>query len=160
MRRLFGVTVLACLLSPGIARAQSDSLSVQRQIQPLLDDMMVAANAHDTDRFLASYLHQPSLVFVYDGVVTNGFANVRALQLQAWNNGKSDVVYKNAGALEFTILGPDAAVVTEPLESHRTLPTGVTSTTAFAVTEIWQKRPEGWRVVQVHESTVRNAMHR
>jgi len=120
----------------------------------MLDELMLAANAHDTDRFLAAYLHQPALVFVFNGVVTKGWDALEALQLKWWNNGKSDVVYTQRGSSEFTVLGPDAVVVTNPLGSRRTLPNGQASTGEFTVTMVWQKRPEGWRIVQAHESTV------
>jgi len=148
--RIPGMIMLACLALPAAGRAQS----VQQQITPLMDEMMVAANAHDTDRFLATYLHDSSLVLVFNGVVTNGFDNVRALQLKWWNNGKSDVAYAQRGSSEFTVLSPDAAVVTNIMTSRRTLPSGEASAGEFAVTMVWQKQAGGWRIVQVHESTV------
>lgn len=160
---MFGAVVLAGMLLSVDARAQTGSSqvaqsvqqAVERQIRPLLDEMMLAANAHDTNRFLATYLHQPTLVFVFNGDVTKGWDNVQALQLKWWNNGKSDVVYTESAPAEFTVLSPDAAVVVKPMTSRRTLPSGEVSTGNFAVTEVWQKRAEGWRVIQVHESTVR-----
>lgn len=155
---MFGAIMFAALLFPGVARAQTDSFHnselVQRQIQPLLDEMMLAANAHDTNRFLATYLHQPALVFVFNGVVTKGWDSVQALQLKWWNNGKSDVTYSQRAPSEFTVLSPVVAVVTNPMASRRTLPSGEVSTGEFTVTMVWQKRAEGWRIVQVHESTV------
>jgi hypothetical protein len=36
----------------------------------------------------------------------------------------------------------------------RTLPNGESSTGEFAVTMVWQKLHEGWRIVQAHESSV------
>jgi len=164
MKRLFLITTLTCLVSPGVVRAQSDSAavaavaavaaSVKQQIEPLLNELMLAANAHDTDRFLAAYLHGPTLVFVFNGIVTKGWNNLEALQLKGWNNGKSDVVYAQRAASQFTVLGPDIAVVTDPMVSRRTLPDGQESSGEFTVTMVWQRRPEGWRIVQAHESTV------
>jgi uncharacterized protein (TIGR02246 family) len=158
MKRLIFVTALACLVAPGVIRAQADSAAttalVERQIEPLLNELTLAANAHDTDRFLASYLHGPALVFVFNGTVTKGWNNLEKLQLKWWNNGKSDVVYAQRAPSEFTVLGPDAAVVTSEMVSRRMLPDGKESTGEFAVTMVWQKRPEGWRIVQAHESTV------
>lgn len=149
--------------APKLGDVQSDSASVallvQREIEPLLAEMMMAANAHDTDRFLATYLRDPSLVFTFNGVVTKGWDNVRALQLKWWNNGKSDVAYSYVGVPEFTVLGPDAAVVTTRMSSRRTLPNGGAATGEFAVTMVWQKRAEGWLAVQVHESTVQPMTH-
>lgn len=139
--------------------ATPDSVSVagevQREIEPLLTEMMSAANAHDTDRFLAPYLRGPALVFAFNGTVTSGWDNVRALQLKWWNNGKSDVAYTYVGQPAFTVMGPRVAAVTTRMSSRRMLPSGEASTGEFAVTMVWQKRDEGWRIVQVHESTVK-----
>ena len=144
--------------APKLGAAQSDStslaLKVQREIEPLLAEMMTAANAHDTDRFMAAYLRDPSFVFVINGTVMNGWDAVRAQQLKWWNNGKSDVVYSYVGKPEFTVLSSDAAVVTERMSARRTLANGQTTTGELAVTMAMQKRPEGWRAVQVHESSV------
>jgi uncharacterized protein (TIGR02246 family) len=144
--------------APKLGGVQADSTSlaskVRREIEPLLADMMTAANAHDTDRFMTAYLRDPSFVFVINGTVMNGWDAVRAQQLKWWNNGKSDVVYSYVGEPEFTVLGTDAAVVTERMSARRTLANGQTSTGELAVTMTMQKRPEGWRAVQVHESSV------
>jgi ketosteroid isomerase-like protein len=143
--------------APKLGAVQADStslaLKVQREIEPLLAEMMTAANAHDTDRFMTAYLRDPSFVFVINGTVMNGWDAVRAQQLKWWNNGKSDVVYSYVGEPEFTVMNSDAAVVTERMSASRTLANGQTTTGGLAVTMTMQKRPEGWRAVQVHESS-------
>ena len=143
--------------APKLGAAQNDStpiaLRVRREIEPLLAEMLTAANAHDTDRFMTAYVRDPSFVFVINGTVMNGWEAVRAQQLRWWNNGKSDVVYSYVGEPEFTVLSSDAAVVTERMSAHRTLANGQITTGELAVTMMMQKRPEGWRAVQVHEST-------
>ena len=144
--------------APKLGMVQSESTSiaskVKQEIEPLLAEMMTAANAHDTDRFMDAYMRDPSFVFVINGTVMNGWDAVRAQQLKWWNNGKSDVVYSYVGEPEFTVLSSDAAVVTERMSARRTLANGQTTTGELAVTMMMQKRPEGWRAVQVHESTV------
>ncbi len=155
--------VLTGALSPMNVRAQTGTSQVspsvqqhvEQRIQPLLDEMTVAANAHDTDRFLAAYLHQPELVFVFNGEVIRGLDSVRTLQLKWWNNGKSDVVYAERVPAQITALTPDIAIVVQAMKSQRTLPSGAVSSGNFAITQVWQKRPEGWRIIQVHESTAR-----
>jgi ketosteroid isomerase-like protein len=149
---ILGTAALAFVLPLDPARAQAGA---QAEIQPLLDEQLLAANAHDTDRFLAAYLHDSTLVLVFNGTITTGFAAVRDLQLKWWNYGKSDVVYSARGPATFRMLGPDAAVVTQSLVSRRTGPDGAVVTGDFTATTVWQKRPEGWRVVQAHESTAR-----
>ena len=49
-------------------QAQSRPAALQ-QILPLLQQEVIAANAHDTDAFLATYIHDPSLIFIVDGEV-------------------------------------------------------------------------------------------
>lgn len=154
--RIVGAGVIASAVLAGSAHTQSARTSRQQQeIQPLLDAMMVAANDHDTDRFLAPYLHDSTLVFVFNGVETVGFENVRALQLKWWNGGKSDVVYSQAGPADFLVLAPDVVVVTNQLSSRRTTTAGELQSGGFAVTMVWQKQHNGWQIVRVHESTMR-----
>lgn len=72
---LLPVWVVACgglLLGPGAA-AQSRPSAAERELQPLLQEMLVAANAHDTDLFLAPYVHDSTLVMVFNGMVVVGY---------------------------------------------------------------------------------------
>ena len=154
MKKTLAKAIFACVLLAGMVHGASPNATVQQQIKPLLDELMRAANAHDTDRFLAAYLHRPSLVFVFNGRVITGWENLRDQQLKWWNNGKSDATYSQDGASEFTVLSPNVVVVTNPLASRRTLPGGEVKTSEFVVTMVWQKFPEGWRIVYGHESTV------
>lgn len=156
MKRIFGAAVLSLVLGTAVCEAQVSpavAATVQREITPLLADQLAAANAHDTDRFLASYWRSPELVFAFNGTVINGYDAVRAQQLIWWKNGKADVAYSYVGAPEFRVLGPTAAVMTEKIESQRTLPSGAKSTGEAANTIVWQKLSGEWKVVQVHEST-------
>jgi ketosteroid isomerase-like protein len=155
MRRIVWSALLSSILLAGVAAAQSRPASPEAQIQPLLDSMLVAANAHDTDRFLADYLHDSTLVMVFNGVVTTGFDQVRALQLKWWNNGSSDVVYTREAPPGYQVLSPGVVVVTDQLASRRTAPDGTIQGGRFTATMVWQRRPQGWRAVAVHESTVR-----
>jgi len=63
--------LLASLLVTGTASAESKS-PITNQIRPLLSEQLLAANAHDTDRFLATYLHSPELIFVANGQIFRG----------------------------------------------------------------------------------------
>ncbi len=145
---------LALLAAPGIP-AQSAGRSPEAAIRPWLDSLLVAANAHDTDRFLTPYLHDSTLVMVFNGTVTTGYDQVRALQLKWWNNGRSDVVYSRPGPTTFRVLAPNAVVVTDVMASRRTAVDGSVASGTFALTMVWQKLPQGWRIVAVHESTAR-----
>jgi ketosteroid isomerase-like protein len=135
-------------MSPSVDASGKTAPTLRR----VLGDLLPAANAHDTDRFLASYLHDSSLVMIFNGHVTAGYDSVRAQQLRAWTN--SDVVYSQRAPMHITWLSHDLAVVTDRLRSTRTLPSGETRRSDFTVTMVCERRPDGWRIVHVRESTV------
>lgn len=154
MRMTLWAAALLTLGATGRARAQS-APSPEQQIAPLLDSQVVAANAHDADRFLKTFVPDSTLVQVFNGEVTVGYAAVRALQLQWWQNGRSDVVYRRAAPPAFLVLDSGAVVVTQPLTAERTGADGRVVRATIAVTMVWQRRPEGWRVAYQHESSAR-----
>ncbi len=152
MTRWYGAASLAWAVLPAVALCQSVS-SAQREIEPLLARQLDAANAHDTDRFLGSYLHDSAFVLVFNDQVIHGFTAVHDQQLKWWNNGKSDVVYSQRAPNEFNVVVQTVVLVTQQLSSKRTLPSGEVRGGDFVATTVWQRRPEGWRVVAAHEST-------
>jgi uncharacterized protein (TIGR02246 family) len=154
MTKMFGAVLLASVFAASVAAGQSAPAGPQSQLQPLMDEEIQAANAHDTDRFLAAYLHDSTLVFVYNGMVVNGFTKLRELQYKAWNSPKTDAVYSVRGPDSYTVLAPDMVLATSLLSSRRTAPTGEIKTGDMVITMVWKKRAEGWRIIQAHESTV------
>lgn len=157
MRRIVsGVGIVGTLLAASLASAQSPApraVAAERAIRPLLAEQMQAANAHDTDRFLAHYARDSALVLVFNTDVIRGYAAIRAQQLRWWNNGKSDVAYSEREPALFTVVTPDVVVVTQQLQSRRTLPSGATASGDFVASSVWQHAAGGWRIVAAHEST-------
>jgi ketosteroid isomerase-like protein len=152
------VLIVALLLAAVWAfagRADSKAGTPQEQLRPLLQELDAAAKARDTDRFMAAYLRQPALLWLINGTEIHGWDDLRAQQLKWWSGGKSDVVYSDRGPAEFTVLSPDAVIVTEMKESSRTMPDGTTGKNQFAISMVWRKLPEGWKIVYGHESTAR-----
>ena len=147
-------SLLASLLVTGLAQAQSTS-SLADQIRPLLTEQLLAANAHDTDRFLASYVHSPELIAIENGQLIHGWDALREQQLKWWKNGKSDAVYTQLSPPEFAVLDSQTVVVTQQMASHRTLPDGSSHDDTFVVSTIWRHFPKGWRVTYSHESWAR-----
>jgi ketosteroid isomerase-like protein len=172
MKKLVGWVVVACCVfllgaagqnKPTQATGQKTALpstaeiseSVSKELEPLLDELQAAANAHDTDRFMALYIKGEGLVAVFNGEEMRGWDNLYAQQLKWWNHGKSDVVYAQRAAPEIFVLGPDAAVVTLLLDSTRTAADGSTVKNQFAISMVWRKFIQGgWKMVYSHESTV------
>ena len=154
MKQLNFWFLLASLFITGFCQAQSNS-SVADQILPLLVEQLAAANSHDTDRFLATYLHNQELVFIANGQIFRGWDNLRDQQLKWWKNGKSDVVYAQESQPEVAVLDPQTVLVTQRITAHRTGPDGKPSDGTAVITTIWRRLPIGWRVTYGHESWAR-----
>jgi ketosteroid isomerase-like protein len=153
MKKIVAVVALICVgLFAGSACAQSASSTAEQAIRPAMAKMFKAANAHDTDAFMATMVHTPSLVFAINGDVIQGWDALHAQQLKWWKNGKSDATYVQDGAPAFMALGPDVEIVTWPLVGSGTAHSGKTTTSNFVVTYVWQRLPQGWRIVYGHES--------
>lgn len=135
------------------ADAATDSNTESAEVAPLLAQMGAAANAHDVARHVGFYAHADSVTFIFNGEATVGWEAIREKQREIWKNGTSDVVYTMRGKPTFLVPAPGLVVATFFLNSRRTMPNGQTLNGEFAVTSLWQKRPEGWRVIYSHEST-------
>ncbi|HLI19446.1 MAG TPA: hypothetical protein VKV22_14405 [Rhodanobacteraceae bacterium] len=153
MKKVLVVAAMLCLgLFAGSALAQSSASEAEQAIRPMMAKMLAAANAFDTDAFMAPMVRSPDLVFAINGEIIRGWNALHAQQLKWWNNGKSDAKYAQDGAPGFMALGSNVEIVTWPLSASGTLPNGKPLTSAFVVTYVWQRLPQGWRIVYGHES--------
>jgi uncharacterized protein (TIGR02246 family) len=147
------LSVLFLLISVH-ARAAEHPQSVPEQLNPLLEEMLSAANAHDTNRFMAAYITDESLIVTFDDMTMRGWKAVRDQQFEWWNGGKSDAVYSLRSAPEIKVIDPDVAATLQSMDVSSTGPNGVKSTVSVVATSIWKKLPEGWRIVLAHESLI------
>jgi ketosteroid isomerase-like protein len=138
------------LSAPANTASQSSSES---ELRPILLQLDAAANSHDTGKFMAFFAHDPHLIFAFNGTEITGFDELTAQQRKWWNDGKSDVVYTRRGDAQFTALSGGGEVVTLVEQSSRTLPDGSNKNNLAVISLVWQKLPEGWRIVYGHEST-------
>jgi ketosteroid isomerase-like protein len=145
------VAVSARTASPG--NSFSGAASPESELTPILAQMETIANKHDVNAFMEFYEKSPAMVFVFNGSEIHGFDALKVEQAKWWQDGKSDVTYTREAAPEFTVLGPDAAVVTLNESSTRTLSDGAKTKGTVMITEVFERRPEGWRIVYSHEST-------
>jgi uncharacterized protein (TIGR02246 family) len=155
MRNTVLASAFALALTFGGAGGQVGAGAPHPRIRALIASMEKAANAHDTDAFLEPFLHDPALVFVINGEVIQGWEQLHAAQLKWWKNGKSDAVYTQMGATQFTDVAPGVVLTTQRLSSTRTGPDGKPATGQFAVTDVWHSGPDGWRIIYAHESWAR-----
>lgn len=152
------VSAVACSsamhATPVASESPSEIAAARAAIEPQFQEMLAAANAHDTDRHLAAYLRSPELVFVVNDRVIHGWDALRAQQLEWWQYGKSDAVYAPIGTPEYTMPSPGVVVQTYFLDSHRSGATGTTHGAHLGVTDVWRRMGDGWRIVYAHESVV------
>jgi len=147
-----GLVLLALLVAA--APPRDDLATARAEIMPLFERMLAAANEHDAEAHLAVYAHDPDLVFVANDEEIVGWDAALAKQRVWWNDGDIDVVYTLVGEPEFRMPAPGLVVATLFLSSIRTGPDGTPSAASFGISQLWQKRPEGWRIVYAHESIV------
>lgn len=118
-----------------------------------LAQMGAAANAHDIDKHVGFYAHDATTELIFNGEQIIGWDAIRAKQAEWWNGGKTDVVYTVLAKPDVRAITPEIAITTLMMRSRRTGPSGNVTEGSFAVSSIWQKRSEGWRVIYSHEST-------
>ncbi len=151
--------LICCLLMmaplAAVGRQPEDDLAKARsEILPLFEAMQAAANAHDAEKHVACYVRDATLRFVVNADEIVGYDALLAKQRQWWKNGKSDVRYSLVGEPEFMMPAPGLVMMTYFLTSARTDADGTTRNTRFGISSLWQRRPEGWRIIYAHESTV------
>ena len=142
------------LLVLGSASAEGTKPSIEAQIKPLLNEMLAAANAHDTDRFMAVYARSDTLVVTFDDQTMRGWQTVRDQQFEWWDGGNSDAAYRLRSAPEIKVITPDVVSTPQSMEVTSTLPDGTQGTVLVVATSIWRELPEGWRIVVAHESLI------
>lgn len=153
MKMPFAVFAMICVgLFAGSAWAQPASSAAEQALRPLMAKMGKAAGARDADGFMAFMLHSPSLVSAINGRVIHGWKALYAAQVKWWSRGKGNTQYVSGSAPEFMAVGPDVEIVTLQIVGQYALPDGKVVTSPFVVTDVWQRRQQGWRIVYSHES--------
>jgi uncharacterized protein (TIGR02246 family) len=122
----------------------SDSLA----ISAVLNAQVAAWNRGNVDAFLEGYWRSPEVSFGGSSGFTKGFDSVRDHYKQRYADRAAMGTLDFSG-LEFRFLGPDAALVLGHwhLQREKGDIGGVFSL-------VWQRFPEGWRIVHDHTSQV------
>ena len=120
-------------------------------IAALQEALDAAASAKDIDRFLSLFVDGPDFAFAFNGAVRTDLAEVRAFHVNAW----ADIVTLAFETSIERVAFPagDIAVVAGIGRSRRTLKNGESRSGVYALSLVVVRRPEGWRVLQAHEST-------
>jgi ketosteroid isomerase-like protein len=153
MKSTIRVAIAAIGLFTGAALAHPSARTAQQEIQAQMEEMLSAANARDTDRYMMSYAKSPELVFTFNDMTMVGWQTFRDQQLKWWDYGNAQGSYSKRQDAVIKVLGKDLAVTVQALVSHRPMPDGTTRDTNLSATSIWKKTSNGWRILAAHESS-------
>lgn len=117
-------------------------------ITAVLNSQQAAWNRGDVDAFLEGYWRSPELTFSGSSGVARGWDGVLARYKKNYPD-RAAMGQLDFSELEFRFLGPDAALVLGRwhLQREKDEPGGV-------FTLVWQRFPDGWKIVHDHTSAV------
>ncbi len=150
-------SLVSCATPGGTAATQAGEARARAEIMPLFEAMQDAANVHDAEAHLAPFVRGPALTFVINGRIIRGWDNLLAQQRAWWPAGRIATTdearrpYPLVEGPNFQLLGPRHAMVTFAIDARRVHPDRVMRR-PLAVSQLWEKSSEGWRIVHAHES--------
>jgi uncharacterized protein (TIGR02246 family) len=122
--------------------------TAQEQIQAVLDMQQEAWNRGDAEAFLQGYWHSPDLTFSGSGGITRGWDDLLERYHKSYPD-RAAMGQLTFSGLEFRELGPRAFLVLGSW--HLTRASG---DVGGVFTLVFQKFPEGWRIIHDHTSAV------
>jgi uncharacterized protein (TIGR02246 family) len=143
-----GGAVLAAGLTSWVAAGAGSQTSDRAAILQVLTNQQSNWNKGNVDAFLEGYWHSPELTFSGTGGIARGWDAVRARYKKNYADRES-MGQLEFSALEYRFLGPDAALVL----GHWHL-TRAKGDVGGVFSLVWQRFPEGWRIVHDHTSAV------
>jgi uncharacterized protein (TIGR02246 family) len=131
-----------------VAKPGDDRIGDRQAIHVVLNAQQTAWNRGDVDAFLVGYWHSPELTFSGSSGVARGWDGVMARYKKSYPDtvamGQLDF-----SELEFRFLGPDAALVLGRWHLKREK-----DELGGVFTLVWQRFPEGWKIIHDHTSAV------
>lgn len=147
----------SCAPAPRVESAETTETRVRAEIMPLFTAMQAAANIHDAEAHLAPFARGSEVTFVVNGQIIRGWDKLLAQQRAWWPGGRIPLAdearqpYPIVEAPEFQLLGPRHAMLTFVIDARRVHPDRVMRR-PLAVSQLWERRSEGWKIIHVHES--------
>lgn len=157
MRMLLGwvlavglVSTILFLLGPRrLVAGPGDERRADREaIHAVLQAQQTAWNGGDVHAFLVGYWRSPELTFSGSGGVARGWDGVLARYKKNYPD-RAAMGQLDFSELEFRFLGPDAALVLGRWHLQREK-----DDIGGVFTLVWQRFPEGWKIVHDHTSAV------
>jgi len=145
MRTLPTVLALAVVACAPAASPTADDAAPE--VHALLEQSARAWNAGDLDGFLITYARDSATTFLSVRGLTHGFAAIRDRYAARFEPGAERDSLRFTD-VELRPLGADHLLVTARYVLERG--DSVTATGPFTV--VWERRPEGWRMIHDHSS--------
>jgi uncharacterized protein (TIGR02246 family) len=138
--------------APGdIAPASTPTFTQQQvdvqAITKVLNDQYAAWNRQDLEGYLNSFWNSPNLLFVTDGQVLLGWAEVKAMIGRYYTDRNAMGVATPERVQVNMISGDSATTVDWWTVQFKTVNVHGISTSS------WRKFPEGWRIIETHTSS-------
>jgi len=132
-------------------RSQAESVP-HAEVSALVADLDAAASALDIDRFLGFLAEGPDFAWTFNGQLVTDRAEVRAMHLGSWSKLARATFRTDVRHVAF--VAPGVAVLSATGHSERTAKSGETRSGNYALLLVLTRGPDGWRVLQGHESTL------
>jgi len=122
--------------------------SDREAIRAVLDAQQAAWNRGDVDAFLVGYWNSPELTFSGSSGISRGWDGVLARYKKNYPD-RAAMGELDFSGLEFRFLGPDAALVLGKWHLKREK-----GDIGGVFTLVFQRFPEGWKIIHDHTSAV------
>jgi uncharacterized protein (TIGR02246 family) len=119
-----------------------------KAINAVLNAQQSAWNSGDVDAFLLGYWHSAELTFSGSSGVSRGWDGVLARYKKNYPD-RAAMGQLDFSELEFRFLGPDAALVLGRWHLKREK-----EDLGGVFTLVWQRFPDGWKIIHDHTSAV------
>ena len=131
------------------AALRAQSQSTDDAVRAVLGAQQTAWNRGDVDAFLVGYWQSPELTFSGSNGVSRGWDGVLARYKKNYPD-RATMGELDFSDLEFRFLAPNAALVLGKWHLKRETAGDI----GGVFTLVWQKFPEGWKIIHDHTSTV------
>jgi ketosteroid isomerase-like protein len=151
MRLILGgllVLLFPVLMNSPLLAGTAESDRDRAAITAVLNAQQGAWNSTDVDKFLEGYWHSPDLTFSGTGGIARSWDGVMARYKKNYPD-RETMGHLEFSELEFRFLGKDAALVL----GHWHL-TRAKGDVGGVFSLVWQRFPEGWRIIHDHTSVV------
>jgi beta-aspartyl-peptidase (threonine type) len=131
-----------------VAKLADERQTDQEAISAVLSAQQTAWNRGNVDAFLMGYWRSPELTFSGSSGVARGWDGVLARYKKSYPD-RAAMGQLNFSDLEFRFLGPAAALVLGKWHLQREK-----DELGGVFTLVWQRFPEGWKIIHDHTSAV------